>query len=236
MIRRKSTFAVTKNSINTPMKHLLFLLLGAAAFASCQSDPKADAAKTGEAVTIETAAGKTYQTDLKQSLVSFIGTKPIGQHHGAFTLQSGSLTVNNGAITGGRFELDMNSLHILDEDTNGVFKLSGHLRSGDFFDVEKFPSAVFEISSITEGVAGNPADLVMKDATHTVTGNLTIKGVTKSVSFPAKISVTEQGISANANFNIDRTNWGLVYGNDQSLGDKFIRPTVNIQLHLVANS
>jgi polyisoprenoid-binding protein YceI len=75
----------------------------------------------------------------------------------------------------------------------------------------------------------------MKDATHTITGNLTLKGTTKSITFPAKVAVNDNVVTADANFNIDRTQWGLVYGNDQSLGDKFIRPTVNIQLHLVAN-
>jgi polyisoprenoid-binding protein YceI len=214
---------------------LLLFALGAAVFASCQSDPKADAAKTGEAVQIETAAGKTYQADLAQSRVEWTGTKPVGQHHGSFALQDGSLTVNDGAISGGRFMMDMNSLKVEDKDTNGVFKLGGHLRSADFFDVTEHPTAMFEISSVAPGVTASGDGLVMKDATHTVTGNLTMKGVTKSISFPAKISVNDQVVTANANFNIDRTNWGLVYGSDQSLGDKFIRPTVNIGLHLVAN-
>lgn len=214
---------------------LLLFALGAGLLASCQSDPKADQAQTGEAVQIEAASGKTYQADLAQSRVQWTGTKPIGQHHGSFALQNGSLTVNEGNITGGRFVMDMNSLKIEDQDTNGVFKLDGHLRSNDFFDVTQHPTAEFEISSVTPGVTASGEELVMKEATHTVTGNLTLKGVTKSISFPAKIAVNDQVVTADANFNIDRTNWGLVYGNDQSLGDKFIRPAVNIGLHLVAN-
>lgn len=218
------------------MKHrFLLFLLGAGLLASCQSDPKADAALTGDAVAIGTAAGKTYQADLVQSRIQWTGTKPIGQHHGSFALEDGSLTVNDGAITGGRFVMDMNSMKVEDKDTNGIFKLDGHLRSNDFFDVAQHPTAVFEISSVKPGVTATGDELVMKDATHTVTGNLTLKGVTKSISFPAKISVNDEVVTANANFNIDRTNWGLVYGNDQSLGDKFIRPTVNVGLHLVAN-
>ena len=91
----------------------------------------------------------------------------------------------------------------------------------------------FVITSITEGVQ-NTEDLVMKDATHTITGNLTLKGITKSITFPAKVNVADNKITADANFNIDRTQWNIVYGNDESLGDKFIRPEVNLQVHLVA--
>jgi polyisoprenoid-binding protein YceI len=130
----------------------------------------------------------------------------------------------------------MNSLKITDQDTNGVNNLSGHLRSGDFFEVEKHPTSTFEITGVQAGIDSSVAkDLVMKDATHTVTGNFTMKGVTKSITFPAKIAVTDANVTADANFNIDRTQWGLVYGNKESLGDKFIRPTVNISFHLVAN-
>lgn len=75
----------------------------------------------------------------------------------------------------------------------------------------------------------------MKEATHTVTGNLTLKDITKSITFPAKIAMAENQVTADANFNIDRTQWGIVYGNDKSLGDKMIASEVNMQLHLVAN-
>lgn len=216
---------------------LLLLTIGAAFFASCQSDPKADNAQTGEAQQVTAPAGGTaYKADLAQSRVEWTGTKPVGQHHGSMNLKDGSLTVDNGTITGGAFTIDMSTLKVLDKDTAGTTKLAGHLSSADFFDVSKHPTATFELTSIKPGI--EPTDgkeLVMKDATHTATGNLTLKGVTKSVTFPAKIALNDNMATADANFNIDRTQWGLVYGNDQSLGDKFIRPTVNIQLHLVAN-
>jgi polyisoprenoid-binding protein YceI len=216
---------------------LLFFVLGAALFASCQSDPKADNAQTGEAQQVSAPAGGTsYKADLAQSRIEWIGTKPIGQHHGSMMLKDGNLTVDNNSVTGGSFTIDMTTLKVLDKDTTGIAKLGGHLSSADFFDVAQYPTASFQLTSVTPGtdsVGGK--ELVMKDATHTVTGNLTLKAVTKSVTFPAKIAVNDNMATADANFNIDRTQWGLVYGNDQSLGDKFIRPTVNIQLHLVAN-
>lgn len=220
------------------MKHT-FLLLAAGAMlltASCQSDPKADEAKTGEAMEAAAATGATYKADLAQSRVEWTGTKPVGQHSGTMMIKDGNVMVDGGTITGGKFEIDMNSMKITDKDTQGAYKLSGHLMSGDFFETEKYPTATFEITGVKAGLdSAASKDLVMKDATHTVSGNLTMKGQTKGITFPAKVSVNDNMVTADANFNIDRTQWGLVYGNDKGLGDKFIRPTVNIMLHLVAN-
>lgn len=216
---------------------LVLLALGATLLASCQDDPKADKAQTGEAQAVTaTTGGTTYNADLAQSRVEWTGTKPVGQHHGIMMLKDGTLTVDNGNITGGKFTIDVATLKVADPDTNGASKLAGHLSSGDFFDVAKYPTAAFEVTGVKAGLdSAASKDLVMKDATHSVTGNLTLKGVTKSITFPAKVAVNDNTVTADANFNIDRTQWGLVYGNDKGLGDKFIRPTVNIVLHLVAN-
>ncbi len=220
------------------MKQALLFVAASALLltASCQSDPKADEAKTGEAMQAGAATGATYKADLAQSHVEWTGTKPVGEHHGTMMLKGGDVMVDAGNITGGKFEIDMNSMKITDKDTQGSYKLAGHLMSPDFFETGKYPSAMFEITGVKAGVdSAVSKDLVMKDATHTVMGNLTLKGQTKGITFPAKVSVNDKVVTADANFNIDRTQWGLVYGNDNSLGDKFIRPTVNIVLHLVAN-
>lgn len=215
---------------------LLFpVVAGALFFASCQDAPKADNAETTEAQEATApATGKNYTADVSQSKVEWIGTKPVGRHNGTFNLQDGTLVVSGNALTGGTFTVDVKSVTPVDQDEKGNKKLQGHLLSEDFFDAEKHPTGTFEITSVTEGVA-DKENLVMKDATHTITGNLTLKGVTKSITFPAKVVVTDNNVTADANFNIDRTQWNIVYGNDQSLGDNFIRPEVNLQVHLVAN-
>lgn len=219
------------------MKRTLLLLSAGLLFlTSCQDDPKADQATTGEAQIVNATTGNTYQADLAQSRVEWTGTKPVGQHRGAMKLKEGSVSVDNGNVTGGKFVIDMQSMELIDEDTATNRKLGGHLKGDDFFQVDKHPTANFEITGVKAGVE-QPAgeELIMKDATHMVTGNLTLKGITKSITFPAKISVSDNNVTADANFNIDRTQWNIVYGNDKSLGDTFIRPTVNIVLHLVAN-
>lgn len=217
------------------MKRLLFpVLAGSLLMASCQDAPEADTAEATDAQTVEQAAGKNYAADVTQSKVEWIGTKPVGQHHGTFVLQNGTLVVSENALKGGSFTVDITSVQPDDQDAEGNTKLQGHLLSDDFFSAEQYPTGTFEITSVTEGVQ-NAENLVMKDATHTITGNLTLKGITKSITFPAKVVVTDNNITADANFNIDRTQWNIVYGNDKSLGDKFIRPEVNLQVHLVAN-
>ena len=214
-------------------KVFLPVLAGSLMFMACSDAPKADNAEVADAKEVEQTSGTTYAADLSESKIEWIGTKPVGRHHGTFVLKDGNLVVSGDDVTGGSFVIDINSITPDDQDAEGNAKLQGHLKSEDFFHVEKFPEGTFVITSITEGVQ-NTGDLVMKDATHTITGNLTLKGITKSITFPAKVNVAENKITADANFNIDRTQWNIVYGNDESLGDKFIRPEVNLQVHLVA--
>jgi polyisoprenoid-binding protein YceI len=216
------------------------ILLSAAALsllmASCQDAPKADNATTTEAQAVPAAvpAATAYTADLGESRVEFVGTKPVGKHHGIILLKEGSITDDAGKINGGKVVIDLNTLRTDDQDSTGNAKLTGHLMSPDFFDVAKYPTAEFEITAVAEGMDPSMKDLIMKDATHTITGNLMMKGISKSITFPAKVMMNGNQLTADANFNIDRTEWGLSYGNDKSLKDKFISPTVNIQLHIVA--
>ncbi|GAA4456252.1 YceI family protein [Rurimicrobium arvi] len=218
-------------------KTLLTFAAAGMLLASCQDAPKADNAATGEAQAVPMAdsnVNAAYMVDLGESRVEFVGTKPVGKHHGIIGVKEGSVSVDADMIKSGKIVMDLNTLRTDDQDSTGNAKLTGHLMSPDFFDVAKYPTADFEITSVTAGVDTSVKDLVMKDATHTITGNLTMKGVSKSVSFPAKVMMSAGQVTADANFNIDRTQWGLSYGNDKSLKDKFISPTVNIQMHVVA--
>ncbi|MEZ4888068.1 MAG: YceI family protein [Chitinophagales bacterium] len=201
---------------------------------SCQSAPDAPKADTQEAkdTTTPTKAGEELMIDLEQSSVTFIGTKPTGQHTGVVKISKGSsLTINNGEITGGKFEMDLTSFKITDLEGENGEKLTNHLKSNDFFDVVNHPTATFEVTGVKPyaGEEGNEAS----GATHMISGNLTLKGVTKNIAFPASLGVDRGMARGRANFNIDRTEWGLAYGNDKSLGDRFINPQVNIQLMIM---
>lgn len=216
------------------MKRIFIIFLTALSLTACQSAPKADQAKTEEGKDVAEADGESYKVNTSQ-YINFIGTKPVGEHHGSFNISEGVFYVKNEAsVTGGKLVFNIRSLKITDKDTSGSQKLMGHLSSPDFLDVANYPTAAFEITSVEDYTPDSTNSLVLDGATNTIKGNLTLKGVTKNVSFPAIIKVTPTIVTATANFNINRTDWNLVYGNDQSLGDKFIRPEVNINFAVTA--
>jgi chromosome segregation protein len=123
--------------------------------------------------------GTSVGLDLTKSTVKWIGTKLKGKHNGTVKIADGNILVKDNKVVGGKFSLDMTSIDDVDmkDDAKMKAKLEGHLKSEDFFNVEKFPKATFEITTISE-----------EGASVNVTGNLTIKDVTKSVTFPAKIT------------------------------------------------
>ncbi len=216
------------------MKKLIIFASGIVLLSACSDAPKADHAEaTAAQETPATTTAQNYKADVAQTTIEWVGTKPAGKHHGVLKITDGSLAVKDGKVEGGKFTIDINSLQPQDQDAEGNGKLQGHLKSPDFFDASKFPTAEFEITSVSD-VINDTSKLIMKDATHMITGNLKLKEVTKSITFPAKITMNDPQVLADAEFNIDRTQWGLNYGNDKSLGNKFIQPEVNVKLHLQA--
>jgi polyisoprenoid-binding protein YceI len=214
-------------------KQLLWLASGFVLLTSCNNAPEADKATTAEQQTVVASEGTKYGADLASSSVSFIGTKPTGQHAGSFSLKEGSLTVKEGALTAGNFIIDITSMKSTDKDTAGSAMLKGHLLSPDFFDAGKFGTASFEVTKV-EAFDSSKIKSLLTGATHIISGNLKLKDSTKNVTFPARVSVGDAAVTAEADFNIDRTQWGMAYGNDKSLKDKFIRPEVNIKFNISA--
>jgi polyisoprenoid-binding protein YceI len=135
--------------------------------------------------------------------IGFTGAKITGKHDGTFQTWSGKAILAEGALAGLEFEVDVASLKTDSE------KLDGHLRSPDFFDVAAHPKANFVSTAIT---AGAPAESKLEGATHTVTGNLTLRGVTKTISFPAKVASSPDGsVAATTAFALQRKDFGIVY-------------------------
>jgi polyisoprenoid-binding protein YceI len=166
----------------------------------------------------------TYTVDAAKSTITWIGKKVTGSHNGTVALQSGSLAVNGKSVTGGTFVIDMTSI----KDADGSAKLEGHLKADDFFGTTKFPTSTFVITK----VAGSGANV-------TVTGNLTIKGITKPLSFPATVTVNADGtVSALAGkIVVDRTKYDIKYGSKSfidSIGDKAIDDNFELTVKLIA--
>lgn len=170
----------------------------------------------------------SYKANVSESTVTWKGSKPTGSHNGVVSLASGLLDIENGTLKSGEFTIDMTTISCTDlEVGKGKEKLEGHLKSADFFDVEKFPIAKFEVASSE-----------MKDGKLHVTGNLTLRETTKSITIPATISEAD-GIATFKSdvFSIDRTDFGVTYSSkkfDAALKDKFINDLMEISFEIKA--
>ena len=213
------------------MKKLLFIAVIATSFAACNSN-SAKKVETTEKQTAATTDGTAYAVD-STSTVIWTGTKPTGKHTGTFKISEGSFNVKDGALTGGTFIINMASLNNQDlaGDPESKGKLEGHLKSPDFFDVAKYPTAKFEIT----GVEPN-TDSTKKNITHIIKGNLTLKDSTKNIAIPARVTVDTKTLSADATFSIDRTLWGINYKGPDNPQDWIIEKSVELKLNLTAAS
>ena len=208
----------------------LFMVLAiSAAVIGCKK--KADEAETKDAVeaTEAQASSSKYMANPSESSIAWKGFKPTGTHNGTINIETGVLTITNGKVESGSFLIDMNSIVNLDmpADSDGNGKLVGHLKSADFFDVEKFPNAAFEVTGFDE-----------KDGKMMLSGNLTMKEKKNNITFP--VSVAEEGDDltlTSETFTIDRSNWDVKYGSKSffdNLGDKFINDDIELTITLKA--
>ena len=149
------------------------------------------------------------------STVGFVGAQVTGTHDGGFKAFDGKVSVAGGSAEGSSVEVVIDTTSLWSDND----QLTGHLKSPDFFDVEKFPTSTFKSTSI----AAND------DGTHTITGNLELHGVTKQISFPADVKVSELGWAATAEFSINRMDFEIVYPGKP---DDLIRDEVLIKLDL----
>ena len=191
-------------------------------FVTACNDPAADQprATTGAATQVspQNVAGQRYQITPQNSKIAFIGSKVTGSHNGGFQSFSGQIDYA-GAPDKSRVSISIDTDYITTDDAN----LTKHLKTADFFDVAKFPQATFVSTEIKPGGANG--------ATHTITGNLTMHGVTKAVTFPATVNVTPDLASVDSNFSINRKDFGISYA---GAPDNLIRDDVVLKLNIRA--
>ncbi|HEY0652703.1 MAG TPA: YceI family protein [Chryseosolibacter sp.] len=175
-----------------------------------------------------TFAGQKYLVDKKESVVTWTGTMALagkGAHTGFVYLSKGELAMENGQLVGGSVEMDMST--ITDKVHGSDNNLIHHLKDPDFFDVKKFPTSAFAITKVvpTEGGMVN------------VTGNLTVKGITNEVTFPAKTELKGGVLNATGNLTIDRTRWDVRYKSGKFfavLADEAIADEIRFEMKIVA--
>jgi len=225
--------------MKTASKFSILFALTIFAFA-CSSPDKGTEVEaqdaTEEAAEVTTAA-MTYNINPSTSIINWKGYKTfnIGDAHtGVISLNEGTLAVTGDNLSAGNFTIDMASIDNQDlEAGEGKEDLEGHLKSEDFFAVDQYPTATFEITGV-EAVENST------EATHTITGNLTMRGETKQISIPANVTMSEGKLTAVApEFTIDRTQWNVMYNSDKLEGiakEKLISNDLTLQITLNATA
>ena len=199
---------------------LSLLVLVAACNDPASNVNKAVTSEAQKAASPQTAAtGQKYAITPQNSKIEFIGSKVTGSHNGSFEKFNGEIHYANNDPAQSHVAITIDATSVKTDDP----KLTEHLKSADFFDVAKYPDAKFESTTIKAGGE--------KGATHTVTGNLTLHGVTKSITFPATISVTGDTATVDAQFAINRKDFGINYPGAQ---DNLIRDDVVMKLTIRA--
>jgi polyisoprenoid-binding protein YceI len=183
------------------------------AMASCGSN----ATEAGAAdSTLSATEGSATYTITPESVLGWKGTKVVGDgsHAGTIAMTNGTISMENGNITAGSVTIDMKNIVVTDSIPEEYKqKLIGHFSADDFFNIEKFPTAKFEITGSEAKVEGA--------YTHVISGNLTLRDSTKNISFPATVAVTETGLTAVGTAIINRLDWGVNYDKDKmSLSEK----------------
>ncbi|HUH26204.1 MAG TPA: YceI family protein [Flavobacterium sp.] len=211
---------------------LAIVALAALSFTACKKENTTDVVETTE----QTTDAVTYNVNAVDSKIDWIGGKVSGdQHTGTIALKDGEVFVTNNAVTGGKFTMDMNTITVTDiTDAEMKANLEGHLKGATaenadhFFNVSKFPTSSFEITSVAE-----------ENGKQMVTGNLTIKEATHSITFPATVTITDSEVVINSDeFEIDRTKWAVNYNSGSVIkdlaGDKIINDNIKLKFTLKA--
>ena len=207
---------------------VLALAITSFALMSCKKDQQLTS-ETNEVAT--TKDGAIYKLDAAASKIDWKGYKVVKtesmSHFGTILFESGEATVKDGKLESGKFVANVNSLSSEDlkDDAEQKAKLEGHLKSGDFFETEKFPTATYEITKVSATEGG--------DYNTVLEGNLTIKGITKQVQFKANVSINAGGVTiATEPLDIMREDFGVKF--QMPVENGLLKNEVNIQIFVKA--
>lgn len=218
-----------KNVINS----ILVLSLVASAF-GCKSDKKTETSDVKEAKDSSEMTA-TYNVDVEQSKINWIGSKPAGKHNGTVSLSEGNLKADDNGLVGGNIVIDMTSIDVLDLEGQDKKDLENHLmgysngKEDHFFNATKYPEAKFEITGM-ETVENQTL----------LSGNLTLKETSKNITFPVSVSMNDNDNSVvltSEEVVLDRTEWGIKFMSKsfiENLGDNFVSDDMKISFDLKA--
>lgn len=210
-------------------KVILSMALVATMIAACKSnnEKEANTSEAKEVATTDSNAAEKFSVNSTESSLKWNAYKIGASHNGHVTISGGDVMLKEGKIETGEFTIDLSTLTAEDSEKEYNDKLSGHLKSPDFFDVEKHKNATFAITSVNTITADSAV----------ISGNLTIKDSTNNIEIPVKYTIENNKLKAAAKFSIDRSKWGLTYqpADKIKLKDKFIKDNIDFELNLTAD-
>lgn len=187
--------------------------------ASC-GEKKTETTAAGQEQNVAEKQGDVFAVDTAASVVNWKAYHKGGfaPRWGTLSVSSGELSVADNQLTSGDFVIDMTSIKVdpasVTEKDKKHTDLEGHLKSADFFNVEKNPTADFKITKVEDLAAG--AQNAIEGANKTVSGNLTLLGKTMNVTFPAKVDITDKSAAVKAQFTVNRADWGIKFGTSEA--------------------
>lgn len=209
------------------MKKFILILAVTLGVISCKNDAKNKVDVSDAKEVEEMNISEAVLVDALHSKVIWRGFKPGGEHYGLISISEGTINIKKGNLIGGSFKFDMNSITDMDMPADDEYnaKLVKHLKSPDFFDTEKYPTAIFEITEVNE-IGGELS----------VSGNLTIKETTKNITIPVAMVSDDGAVTLKSSvFTIDRTDFDVRYGSKKffdNLKDKFINDEFELSFEL----
>ncbi|MFL5727885.1 MAG: YceI family protein [Cytophagaceae bacterium] len=169
----------------------------------------------------------TYKVDTTASVIKWKGKKVMGDHKGEIKLGASEIKAGPSELAHGTIVINMSSITDTDlSDKKKNADLVGHLKSADFFDTEKYPTATYRITNMSPGEKADE---------NIVSGQLMLKGVSENLSFPVKIKMEGNQLKVTGKAVMDRTKWGVKYKSGKSLGDQMIYDEIELDLDIVAN-
>lgn len=202
---------------------VLGMVLFAFVFVGCKEQTKENTIAKAEVEKTVVEKGEKYSVSNAESSITWKGSKPTGSHSGTVSVSAGEFIVAGDKISSGSFSIDMTSI----TEVENSQRLIGHLKSPDFFNVEEFATASFEVTGTNSS-----------NGKINLSGNLTIKGIQKDISFPITVVKENNTLTLSSEtFTIDRTRWDIKYKSKTifgDLGDKFINDEIELKVSVKA--
>ncbi len=212
----------------------IFMVAGlAVAAVGCKNDNREAQTTEARDAAVANMEAVEFRVDTTSSVIQWQGKKPTGTHTGTIQITEGTFHANDSIVESGTFVIDMGSITVTDLEGNQKMNLENHLKGtvegkeGDFFNINEYPDAKFEVTGITE----NNGKTMLQ-------GNLTMKGETKNVEFPVNINRNGDELELTSEtFTIDRTKWNVNFKSKSvfdSLGDNFINDEIELTIKVKA--